>query len=149
MLGSGLLLKASTSLFSKIFEKLVNNVFVDNLEKYGLYLISSMVLSSDSTSNLLGTAFDSTAWALNRLGLHQLWHLIYPRLSTRSDMVVSFTNLSLFSLEGLGVFSLDSLFLDNCPLSISRWEVLKRMSCLKWCFLRLHSWSYAFPNVHL
>ena len=44
MLGSGLLLKASTSLFSKIFEKLVNNVFVDNLEKYGLYLISSMVL---------------------------------------------------------------------------------------------------------
>lgn len=72
MLGSGLLLKASTSLFCKIFEKLVNNVLVDHFEKYGLYLISSMALCPDSTSNLLGAAFDSTAWALNRLGLHQL-----------------------------------------------------------------------------
>ena len=33
------------SVFSKVFEKLVNNRTVDHLEKCGLFLISSMVLS--------------------------------------------------------------------------------------------------------
>ena len=32
------------SVVSKVFEKLVNNRIVDHLEKYGLFLISSMVL---------------------------------------------------------------------------------------------------------
>ena len=32
------------SVVSKVFEKLINNRIVDHLEKYGLFLISSMVL---------------------------------------------------------------------------------------------------------
>ena len=32
------------SVVSKVFEKLVNNRIIDHLEKYGLFLISSMVL---------------------------------------------------------------------------------------------------------
>ena len=86
------------SVVSKVFEKLVNNRIVDHLEKYGLFLISSMVLvlldqllifSQLYLIELLGL--------LTGLGLFELWHLIYPRLLTGFGMLVFFTNIKLMS----------------------------------------------------
>ena len=48
---------------------------------------------------------------LTGLGLLELWHLIYPRLLTGSDMLVFFTNLSLmeFQVRCLALFLIFSL----------------------------------------
>ena len=56
------------SVVSKVFEKLVR--IVDHLDKYGLFLISSMVpvRSSRSTANLLTVVSDRIARAFNRSG---------------------------------------------------------------------------------
>ena len=57
------------SVISKIFEKLVNNRIVDDLEKCGSFLIPSMVFrSSRSTADLLTVVSDRIARTFNRFG---------------------------------------------------------------------------------
>ena len=78
---------------SKVFEKLANNRFVDHLEKYVIFSDFQYSLrSSQSTSDLLKVV---SIDLLINLGLLELEHLIYPRLSTGFDMLVFFPNLSL------------------------------------------------------
>ena len=87
-------LKITTLLVvSKVFEKLANNRFVDHLEKYVIFSDFQYGLrSSQSTSDLLKVV---SIDLLINLGLLELEHLIYPRLSTGFDMLVFFSNLSL------------------------------------------------------
>ena len=87
-------LKITTLLVvSKVFEKLANNRFVDHLEKYVIFSDFQYGLrSSQSTSDLLKVV---SIDLLINLGLLELEHLIYPRLSTGFDMLVFFPNLSL------------------------------------------------------
>ena len=85
------------SVVSKVFEKLVNNRIVDHLEKCSLF--SDFQYGFRCLIELLGL--------LTGLGLLELWHLIYPRLSTEFGMLVFFTNLSLleFQVRYLGLYS--------------------------------------------
>ena len=87
-------LKITTLLVvSKVFEKLANNRFVDHLEKYVIFSdFQHGLRSSQSTSDLLKVV---SIDLLINLGLLELEHLIYPRLSTGFDMLVFFSNLSL------------------------------------------------------
>ena len=48
---------------SKVFEELVNDMTVDHLEKYGLFLISSKVLG---LPDLLTVACDRIAWTFKQ-----------------------------------------------------------------------------------
>ena len=78
---------------SKVFEKLVNNRIVDQLEKCGLFLIFSMVLGLFDQLEILSLLYlIELLGHLISLGLHELWHLIYPRLLTGFGFLVFFTN---------------------------------------------------------
>ena len=58
---------------SKVFEKLVNNNIVDQLEKCGLFSdFQYSFRSSRSTADLLTVVSDSVARAFNRSGLLEL-----------------------------------------------------------------------------
>ena len=84
------------SVFSKVFEKLVNNRIVDHLEKCGPFLISSMVLGFLDQLQIFSQLYlIELVGLLTGLGLVELWRLIYPRLLTGFAMLVFFTNLSL------------------------------------------------------
>ena len=92
---------------SKVFEKLVNNRIVDHLEKYDLFLISSMVLGLLDQLQIFLQLYLTEFLG----GLLELWHLIYPRLLTGFGMLVFFTNLSLmeFQVRYLALFLLFSV----------------------------------------
>ena len=61
------------SVVSKVFEKLVNNRIVDNLEKYGLLSdFQYGFRSSWSTADLLTVVYDRIAEAFNRSGVFML-----------------------------------------------------------------------------
>ena len=99
----------------KVFEKLVNNRVVDHLEKYGLFLISSMVLGLLNQLQIFSQLYlIELLGHLTGLGLLKLRHLIYPRLLTGFDMLVFFTNLSLmeFQVRYLVLFLLFSVIDD-------------------------------------
>ena len=84
------------SVFSKGFEKLVNNRIVDHLEKCGLFLISNMILGLFDQMLIFSQLYlIELPGLLTGLGLLELWHLIYPRLLTGFGMLVFSTNLSL------------------------------------------------------
>ena len=74
------------SVVSKVFEKLVNNRIVDHLEKCGLFSdLQYGFRSSRSTADLLTVATVELRGLLTSLGLLQLKHLIYSRLSNISQ----------------------------------------------------------------
>ena len=88
------------SVVSKVFEKLVNNRVVDNLEKCDLFLISSMALGLLDQLQIFSQLYPiELLGLLTGLGLLELWHLIYPRLLTEFGMLVFFTNLSLMEFQ--------------------------------------------------
>ena len=89
------------SVVGKGFEKLVNNRIVDHLEKSGLlFLIFSTVLGLTNQQQIFSQLYlIEFVWLLTGLGLLELWHLIYTRLSTGFDMLVYFTNLSLMEFQ--------------------------------------------------
>ena len=103
------------SVVSKVFEKLVNNRIVDNLEKCGLlsdfqhgfrFLDQLLIFSQLYLIEL--------PELLTSLVLLELWHLIYPRLLTGFGMLVFFTKLSLmeFQVRYLALFPLFSVIDD-------------------------------------
>ena len=93
------------SVVSKAFEKLVNNRIVDDLEKWDLFLISSMVLGLlDQLQNFSQLYLIQLLGLLTGLGLLELWHLIYPKLLTGFD--------TYYGISGL-IFGLISSFLSN------------------------------------
>ena len=96
---------------SKVFEKLVNNmVIVDHPEKCSFFfLISSMVLGLLKQLQIfLELYLIELLGLLTSLGLLKLYHLIYSRLLTGFDILVSFTNLGLmeFQVRYLALFLL-------------------------------------------
>ena len=81
------------SVVSKVFEKLVSNRIVDQLEECGLFLIFSIVLGLlDQLQIFLRLYLIELLGITRGLGLHKLWHLIYPRYLTGFGMLVFFTN---------------------------------------------------------
>ena len=103
------------SMVSKVFEKLVNNSIVDNLEKCGLFSdFQYGFRSSQLTADLVTAVSDKLLGLLTGLGLLKLWQLIYPRLLTGFGMLVFFTNVSLmeFQVRCLALFLLFSV-IDN------------------------------------
>ena len=104
------------SVVSKVFEKLVNNRIFDHLEKcclfsdfqYGFRLLNQLqIFSQLYLIELLGPGAILT-------GL-ELWHLTYPRLSTRFGMLVFFANQHGISGQ---IFVLISSFLSNSLLQV-------------------------------
>ena len=82
-----------SSAVSKVFEKLVNNRIVDQLQKCGLFLIFSIVLDLLDQLQIFLQLYLIELLGLTRgLGLHELWHLIYPRYLTGFGTLVFFTN---------------------------------------------------------
>ena len=76
------------------------------------FLISSMVLGLLNQLQIFSQLYlIELLGLLTGLGLLELWHLIYPRLLTGSDMLVFFTNLSLmeFYARYLALFLLFSV----------------------------------------
>ena len=120
MLGKGLQLKTTTLLvFFLWFVKSLKNLCIMGLSitwgNVAFFLISKMVVG------LLDQLQIFSLWylieflgLLTGLGLLKLWHLIYPRLLTVSDMVVYFTNLGLgeFQVRYLALFLLFSVVDD-------------------------------------
>ena len=81
------------SVVSKVFEKFVNNRTFDQLEKCGLFLIFSMVLGLlDQLQIFLQLYLIGLLGLIRGLGLHELWHLIYPSYLTGFGKLVFFTN---------------------------------------------------------
>ena len=79
------------------------------------FLISSMFLGLFNQLQIFSQLFlIELLRVLTRLGLLELWHLIYPRLLTRFGMLVFFTNLSLmeFQVRYLALFLLFSVIDD-------------------------------------
>ena len=65
-----------------------------------LLLISSMVLGLLDQLQIFSQLYlIELLGLLTGLGLLELWHLIYPRLLTGSDMLVFFTNLSVMEFQ--------------------------------------------------
>ena len=88
------------SVVSKVFEKLVNNRIVDHLEKFGFFLISSMVLGLLDHLQIFSQLYlIELLGLLTDLGLLELLQLTYPRLLTGFGMLVYFTNLSLMEFQ--------------------------------------------------
>ena len=88
------------SVVSKVFEKLVNNIIFDHLEKYGLFSdFQYGFRSSRSTADLLTWYLIEMLVLLTGLGLLELWHLIYSRLLTEFGMLVFFTSLGLMEFQ--------------------------------------------------
>ena len=88
------------SVVSKVLEKLLNNMRVDHLEQYDLFLISSMVFALLNQLQIFWQLYlIELLGLLTGLGLLKLWHLIYSMLSTWFDMLVFFTTLSPLELQ--------------------------------------------------
>ena len=87
------LLVSLLSVVSKFFEKLASNRIVDHLEKYGFFLISSVVLGFLDQLQIFSQSYlIELLGVLTNLGLLELWHLIYLRLLAAFGMLVYFTN---------------------------------------------------------
>ena len=97
-------------MLSKVFEKLVNNRIVDNLEKVDFFLISSLVLGLFDQLQISSQLYlIELLGLLTGLELPELWRLIYPKLLAGFGMLVFFTNLSLYGISGQ-IFGLISFF---------------------------------------
>ena len=87
---------------SQVFEKLVNSRLADHLQKWGIFLISSVslgLLGQRSTADLLTVASDRIFRVFNWSGATRQEYLIYPRLSTVFHIQVFFTNLRLLEFQ--------------------------------------------------
>ena len=85
------------SVVSKVFEKLVNNRIFDQPEKCDLFLILHMVLGLlDQLQIFLQLYLIESLGLIRGLGLHELWHFIYPRYLTGFGILVFFTNYKVF-----------------------------------------------------
>ena len=101
MLGKGLQLKTNALLLSKVTKRNV-----------AFFLISSVVLGLVDQLQIFWKLYlIELLGLLTGLGLLELWHLIYPRLSTGCGMLVFFTKLSLteFQVRYLALFLLFSV----------------------------------------
>ena len=155
MLGKGLLLRnTALSVFflwlSKSWNKFVNNRIVDHLEKSGLFFISSMVLGLFHQLQIFWQLrLIELLGLLAVLGLLELWHLIYPRLSTEFGMLVFFTNLGLmeFQVRHLALFLLFSIIgsLGGSDEKFYK-NVQLMLEFLKGPFLVLHFSCYTLMN---
>ena len=112
---------------SKVFEKLVKNTIVDNLEKVGFFSDFQYGFRSfRSTADLLTVVSDRIPRLLAGLGLLKLQHLIYPRLLIEFGMLVFFTKLDLMKFQAryLTLFLLFSVIGDFRRLGKSSEEYL-------------------------
>ena len=88
------------SVVGKVFEKLVNNRIVDQLQKCGLFSdVQYGFRSSQSTADLLIVLFDRIGGALNRSGATRAVALDISKVFDRVCMVVFFTYLSLLEFQ--------------------------------------------------
>ena len=111
MLGKGLQLKSVSLLFvvSIVFEKLVNNMIANHLEKCGFFSdFQHGFRSSLSTTDLLTVSSNRTAGTFNRYRATQAVALDISRDLTGFGMLVFFANLSLmeFQVRYLALFLL-------------------------------------------
>ena len=84
------------SVVSKFFEKLVNSRIADHLRKCDLFSdFQYGFRSSQWTRDFITVALTELLGILKSLWLLKLYYLIYPRLLTRFDMLVFFTDLRL------------------------------------------------------
>ena len=126
---------------SKVFEKLVNNTIVDNLEKVGFFSDFQYGFRSfRSTADLLTVVSDRIPRLLAGLGLLKLQHLIYPRLLIEFGMLVFFTKLDLMKFQAryLTLFLLFSVIGDFRRRGKSSEEYLVNAGVLKGPLLVLH-----------
>ena len=126
---------------SKVFEKLVNNTIVDNLEKVGFFSDFQYGFRSfRSTADLLTVVSDRIPRLLAGLGLLKLQHLIYPRLLIEFGMLVFFTKLDLMKFQAryLTLFLLFSVIRDFRRRGKSSEEYLVNAGVLKGPLLVLH-----------
>ena len=106
------------SVVSKVFEKLVNNTFVDHLEKCGLFPdFQYGFRSSRSTAGLLTVVSDRIARAFNRSGATRALTL---DISKAFDMVWHGGLLHKRKSYGISgqIFDLNSFFLSNRRLRV-------------------------------
>ena len=119
MLGKGLLLK-TTTVVSKVFEKLLNNRIVDHLEKCGLFSdFQSGFRSSRSTADLLTVVSDRIArsGAFNRSGATRAVALDISKAFDRVWHADFLHKLKSYGISGQ-IFGLISSFHSNRQLRV-------------------------------
>ena len=106
------------SVVSKVFEKLVNNRIVDQLEKCGLFSdFQYGFRSSRSTADLLTVVSDRTARAFNRSGATQAVALDMSKAFDRDWHAGLLHKLKSYEISGQ-IFGLISSFLSNRRLRV-------------------------------
>ena len=106
------------SVVSKVFEKLVNNRFVDHLEKYGLFSDFQYGLrSSRSTADLLTVVSDRIARAFNRSGATRAVALDISKVFDRVWHAGLLHKLISYGISGQ-IFGPISSFLSNRRLRV-------------------------------
>ena len=107
------LVSLSLSVVSKIFKKLVNNRFVDHLEKYGLFSdFQYCFMSSRSIVNLLLVASDRIAGAFDRSGATRTLSLDISKLFDLNWHADLLHKLKFYGAS-VWVFRITSSFLSN------------------------------------
>ena len=106
------------SVVSKVFEKLVNNRIVDNLEKFGLFSdFQCGFRSSQSTADLLTVVSDRIARAFNRSGATRAVALDISKAFDRVWHAGLVQKLKSYGISGQ-IFGLISSFLSNRQLRV-------------------------------
>ena len=100
-----LVLKTTAPVRFLTMDSNLNNRLVDHRKKWGIFSdFKYSFRSSWLTVDLLTVASDIIAWAFDRSGTLELWHLIYQRLCTSFDMLdilakSYLTDISVFKLK--------------------------------------------------
>ena len=106
------------SVVSKVFEKLVNNMIVDHLEKCGLFSdFQYSFRSSQSTAHLFTVVSDRIARAFNRSGATQAVALDISKAFERVWHAGLLHKLKPYGVSGQ-IFGLVSFFLSNRWLQV-------------------------------
>ena len=101
------------SVVSKVFEKLVNNRIVDDLEKCGLFSdFQYGFRSSRSTADLLTVVSDRIAWVFNKSGSTRAMALDISKAFDRVWHAGLLHKLNSYGISGQ-IFGLISSFLSN------------------------------------
>ena len=153
MLEKGLQLKTTALLFfflwflKKVFEKLVNNTIVDQVEKCGLFSgFQYDFRSSRSTADLLTVVSDKIVRAFNRSGATRAVALDISKAFNRVWHADLLQKLKSYGISGL-IFGRISSFLSNRRLQVLLDRSLHKniqlmLEFLKVPFLFLHFSSY-------
>ena len=130
---------------SKVFEKLVNNRFVDHLEKCDLFsYFQNGFRSSQSTADLLTVVSNRIARAFNRCGATRAATHDISKAFGRVSHADLFHKLKSYGISGDYLV----LFLLFSIIDGFEWFWMESLHKNIQLMLEFFSWFYTFPTIH-